>query len=215
MESTLLYGPPASGKTTLAQILTKETGLVYISVGQIVREEIRKKSTNGLLLKKYLDDVVEYPVDLISKVVENRLKKLKSGESFLLDGFPKYYNEAKAFLDIKEKHKLNINNIILIEVPLPQVISRVKNRRICLNCLRQYSIEVDGISRCSKCEILLSKREDDSIDFLIRRYTDYKKSIGKTLKILGSNNFKTTKIDGEKHTLEILHLIKKELIFPK
>jgi adenylate kinase family enzyme len=77
MNIILLYGPPASGKTTLAKGISNNFDISYLSVGQITRREIANKTDVGHRLKKYLDDVVEYPVEFIGDIVEKELDSLK------------------------------------------------------------------------------------------------------------------------------------------
>ncbi|TRZ52737.1 hypothetical protein D4R99_02225, partial [bacterium] len=198
MKSFLLYGPPASGKSTVAKKISEKIGSVYVSIGQITRSEIAKKSEKGLLLKKYLDDVVEYPIELISSVVEDRLNELQTKEynGFILDGFPKYEWEATHFLKMVKNLSLKIDGVVVIDVPLGEIIKRASGRRICQSCLKEYDMFVSNIVRCPECMRDLSTREDDTVEVLERRYNDYSQSIKQTIKVLGNNCGKVIVVDG-------------------
>ena len=43
----ILFGPPGAGKGTQADNLVKEFGLFKVSTGELLREEIKKKSSLG------------------------------------------------------------------------------------------------------------------------------------------------------------------------
>lgn len=195
--SILLYGPPASGKSTVAKEVSDQTGISYLSVGDMTREEISSKSKRGLRLQKYLDEVVEYPVELISEVVEERIvKAIQSETSFILDGFPKYPGEATAFVSLMEKHKFKIDAIAIIEIPFQEALIRAASRRICTECLLQTTIDDQNICTCDSCGGSLIIRDDDRPEVLERRYQDYDNSIRETLAILEGHYTKLLTIDG-------------------
>src|SRR3989338_5504776 len=72
----VLLGTPGCGKGTQDNILSKKLKLPIISTGDLIRNEIKKKSKFGLLAKKYNDRGLlipgKYAADLIKKNVENK-----------------------------------------------------------------------------------------------------------------------------------------------
>ncbi len=114
-----LLGPPGCGKGTQAKILSKKLKMPIISTGDLIRNEINKKSKFGLLAKKYNDKGLlipgRYVVDLIKKNVENKTK-------YILDGFPRELSQAKKFGD------KNIDKVVYIYASNKVIIKRLLRR---------------------------------------------------------------------------------------
>ena len=51
----VLLGPPGAGKGTLAALLKASLGVVHISTGDILREEIKNNTKLGKQAQKYID----------------------------------------------------------------------------------------------------------------------------------------------------------------
>jgi len=115
----VLLGPPGCGKGTQAKILSKKLKLPIISTGDLIRNEIKKKSKFGLLAKKYNDRGLlipgKYAADLIKKNVENKTK-------YILDGFPRDLSQAKKFGD------KNIDKVVYIYASNKVIIKRLLRR---------------------------------------------------------------------------------------
>lgn len=194
----LLYGPPASGKSTLAQEISNSRGLEYISIGKITRAEILQRSDVGIQLKKCLDRNVVYPPKLISGVVKNYINgSHKHNKSLLFDGFPKYPAEVPPFLKILNAYNAIVPSIFIVNVPLETALLRVANRRICQKCLTQFSYEKYKIVYCPSCNGKLIIREDDEPKAFIARYRDFEVSINKTLEMLKITNAIVYNIKGD------------------
>ena len=184
-KSYLLYGPPACGKSTVARLLSPLLDVKYLSVGEITREEIAKRTYDGIQLDYYLSSVLEYPADLISRVVGNRLfQVLDDGENFILDGFPKYVGEAQTFVSILQEKQIKIAAVILMTATMDEIMCRVKKRRICEKCLNQTTITSKIQTNCEKCQGRLIIRDDDQPEYLERRYNDHLRSIYQTLDVI-------------------------------
>ena len=181
----LLYGPPGSGKSTLARRLESEQQVQYISVGQITRHEIERKSVVGQQLKYYLDRVVEYPPDLISEIITNRQSALpRDCKRALLDGFPKYPAEAPVFLQLLRSSNIMLAAVIVLEGPsLENLLHRVHSRLFCGDCGCQTFVD-SYPTECPQCGKSLKFREDDEPAILQRRYNDHISSIENTLSAL-------------------------------
>ena len=177
----LVYGPPGSGKTSVMANLP----ISYLSVGEITRKEISRKTVDGLALKGYLDRVVEYPPELIGRVVFPHLTAATLvGLPIVLDGFPKYEQEALPFKEMVKSCGLNLTGVINLGLSVEEALARVAGRIICSGCGRQVDIS-GGISNNCTCGGLLEIREDDQPHILRRRYSDYEKTVEKTIGALG------------------------------
>ncbi len=213
-KSHLIYGPPGSGKTTVSEEVCRDLGIEYLSIGEITRSEITSGSEIGKKLKYYLDIPIEYPVELISELIESKLSGIvQNGKSFLLDGYPKYYSEAERFTQYLDVNNwIQIDTVIVIDVPLETALIRIKNRYICSNCGTNATVfETSNDYFCDNCGGGLIKRDDDNEDFIKIRYNDYEKSIGETLGLLDGQYKKLLRVDGAKTQSEIIEIIKSNI----
>ena len=84
----VLFGPPGSGKGTLAKRLKDEYGMKHISTGDLIRnsddEEIKKVIASG----KFVTD--SQILKLLRKAINE--KDLESG--IIFDGFPRTVSQA-------------------------------------------------------------------------------------------------------------------------
>ncbi|MCJ7805296.1 nucleoside monophosphate kinase [Patescibacteria group bacterium] len=203
--SYLLYGPPASGKTALALELSRRIAKEYISVGELTRREIELGTPRGKRLQRCLDEVTEYPIELITGLVEESIVAcMSAGENFILDGFPKYAQEARAFVKLLEKHRILLDAAIVIDLPVEGAFVRVLNRRICVSCLAQTE---DGGQICPQCGDALTIRDDDIPPIFKRRYNDYKDSIDETLRIIGPFCKRIIHIQGSQSKEDLFNLL--------
>jgi adenylate kinase family enzyme len=81
----VLIGPPASGKTTQAQILEKERGIAVISVEDLIaqnRQKFQKFSHPEIQgVEPRLDPV-------LNRLVDERLRAVQRTKGVILDGYP-------------------------------------------------------------------------------------------------------------------------------
>ena len=95
----ILFGPPGAGKGTQSNNLAKDFNLYKISTGDLLREEVKKKSALGIKIKSILDQGVLAPDDIINDFIESILTNKDYFNRLIFDGYPRNFNQAK-YLDI-------------------------------------------------------------------------------------------------------------------
>lgn len=55
MYNLILFGPPGCGKGTQSDKLVEKYGLVHLSTGNLLRQEIKDKTPLGLEAKNFID----------------------------------------------------------------------------------------------------------------------------------------------------------------
>lgn len=198
----LIYGPPASGKTTTGERIARTLNAEYLSVGNMTRIERTAKTPMGNELQGYLDRVEQYPVELIAQLVAQYTERvIKKGGSFLLDGFPKYSNEAEYFIAEMKRRGIPLEAVIILELAYEAALERVADRRICSSCHAQINLQDSKDMRCPHCEGELTIREGDRPENFMRRYSDHEEALAGTINLLMPHAKGVVKVNAT-HTLE-------------
>ncbi|MGE2735288.1 adenylate kinase [Mycolicibacterium vaccae] len=124
----VLLGPPGAGKGTQAQKLAEELGVPHVSTGDLFRSNISNGTELGLEAKKYLDAGDLVPATLTNALVDDRLDDEDAAEGFILDGFPRSVEQAKALAEMLEKRNLSLDAVLEFRVPEEELVNRLKGR---------------------------------------------------------------------------------------
>jgi adenylate kinase len=156
----IIFGPPGSGKGTYASRLHNELGVDVIAMGDIFREIMKEDSALGKKVKEFVEKGQLVPDDVVIEVLKQRLTRSTTKKGFILDGFPRTIDQAKALNELVE-----VDGIIQLTVPDWIIIERLSSRRICEKCGEVYNIrflkpKTEGI--CDKCGGRLYQRSDDT-----------------------------------------------------
>jgi adenylate kinase len=171
----VLFGPPGVGKGTQADLLTKNYNLIRFSMGDTLREEISLNTSVGSRVKRYLDQGILAPDDLIFEIVEDFLREHRS-EGILFDGYPRNLNQAQSLEKSLAQLELSITAAIELSLHNDEIIKRMTSRRFCNNCGRIYNLITDPPARegiCDVCHGQLVKRSDDEVAIINRRFQIY------------------------------------------
>jgi adenylate kinase len=124
----VLLGPPGAGKGTQAQKLAEKLGVPHISTGDLFRHNISNNTELGIEAKKYLDAGDLVPATLTNALVDDRLDDEDAAAGFILDGYPRSVEQAKALDDMLSKRNLSLDAVLEFRVPEEELVSRLKGR---------------------------------------------------------------------------------------
>jgi adenylate kinase len=169
--NAIIFGAPGSGKGTYASRLQARLGVNVIAMGDIFREILKEDTPLGRKVKGYVEKGLLVPDDIVIDVLKQRLAELPKEKGFILDGYPRTLEQAKALEKIAK-----IDVILLQMVPDWIIIERLSSRRICRNCGAVYNIrflkpKVENV--CDKCGGALYQRSDDNPEVIKKRIQVY------------------------------------------
>ena len=165
----MLLGPPGAGKGTQAKQIVAETGLMHLSTGDILRDEVARGTELGRSAKEVMDRGELVSDELIVGMIRGRIETASSG--FLLDGFPRTIAQAEALEEITP-----LDLVINIQLSREEVVKRLTSRRVCRKCGKIYNLHFEppaDPTTCDACGGELIQRDDDKQDVIENRYTVY------------------------------------------
>lgn len=165
MRLLILLGAPGSGKGTQAKLLAESLGLVHLSTGDILREEVRRGTPLGNQAKQYMNSGELVPDVLILDMIKKRLVADGMDRGFIFDGFPRTVTQAEGLSSLAEEVGVEIDRVIDLAVDDKVIIDRVTARSTCAVCGAIYN-DVSNPPRragfCDKDGAVLVRRIDDS-----------------------------------------------------
>lgn len=128
MFNLILFGPPGSGKGTQSEKLEEKYGLVHLSTGNLLREEISNKTPLGIEAKKFMDHGKLVPDEVVIGMVDSFFDNHKSAPGFLFDGFPRTVAQASALDKLLTLKKTEIATVLALDVTEEELVKRLINR---------------------------------------------------------------------------------------
>lgn len=178
MKAIILLGAPGAGKGTLAEGVKNATSFIHVSTGDMLRAAIKAGSPTGLEAKAFMEKGELVPDDVILRIVGERLAQGRPDDQYMFDGFPRTLEQARQLDAVLAGLGGAVNQVFLLEVPVPVIVSRLSGRRICKSCGAVYHVtnipsKVAGI--CDQCGGPLYQRPDDSEATVLNRLEVYQR----------------------------------------
>ncbi|HUD03673.1 MAG TPA: nucleoside monophosphate kinase [Patescibacteria group bacterium] len=102
----ILLGVPGSGKSTQGQLLTERGRLRWLSMGEILRKQASGEHQKQMKAGKLLASAE------VIKLLDEELQKLGDNPELILDGFPRYIDQAEWLLNQRNEHKIKLSAVI-------------------------------------------------------------------------------------------------------
>ena len=128
MFNLILFGPPGSGKGTQSEKLIEKYGLIHLSTGNLLREEISNQTKLGLEAKNFMDSGQLVPDAVVIGMIESALDASPFAKGFLFDGFPRTVAQSEALDALLAKKNSEICAVLALEVSREELVNRLLNR---------------------------------------------------------------------------------------
>ena len=173
----IIFGPPGAGKGTQSDKLSKDLNLYKISTGDLLREEVKKKSELGVKIKSILGQGALVSDDIINALIENILSNKDFYNRLIFDGYPRNFNQAKHFDILTKKYDQKIACVLSLKVDQDVIIKRIKGRQVCSKCgLAFHELFNPSTKEQHYCDTrFLEKRSDDNEKTARKRFETYTK----------------------------------------
>jgi adenylate kinase len=172
----ILFGPPGAGKGTQADRLRSDFQLPFISTGEMLRANVKDETDLGKQAKTYMDAGDLVPDELIVAMAAERLQQDDAQDGFILDGFPRTLDQARALDKQLGELGRRVTAALLIDVSDDEVVRRLAGRRVCVKAGHNYHVEFDPPKREDVCDqdgSRLIQRDDDKPDVIRNRLHVY------------------------------------------
>ena len=124
----IFLGPPGSGKGTQAKVLAQRLGIPHISLGDILRAEVKAGSPIGLRAKEFMNAGQLVPDELTIELTEKRISEPDCRPGFIIDGFPRSGAQAEALDKMFQTKKLVLEAVIYFHVSEEETVERLLRR---------------------------------------------------------------------------------------
>ena len=125
----ILVGPPGAGKGTQAARLIDTYRIPHISSGDMLRAAVKEGTAMGVAADRYMKAGKLVPDEVVIGMILERIAKPDCAGGFMLDGFPRTRPQAEALDDALRAAAVELDAVVLIEVPDPLLEERAVGRR--------------------------------------------------------------------------------------
>jgi len=170
----VILGRQGAGKGTQCVRLARHYVVPHISTGDMLRAAVKEGTDFGRKAKEYMSRGDLLPDDIIIGIVGERLNKDDTRtRGYLLDGFPRTVGQAEALAELTAD--VPLDTAINLEVPEEVVLERISNRRVCVDCGTNYSVQTPPRYGwiCDVCGGEVVQREDDTPEAVRKRLNLY------------------------------------------
>jgi len=198
----IFLGPPGAGKGTQATGVSSKLNVPHISTGDMLRAAVKNETPVGVQAKKYMDAGQLVPDTILVEMVKERLSMDDCVNGYLLDGFPRTVEQAKALDAIAAP-----DAVVNIAVPDERLLARLNGRRVCAKCHGTFHISKLADEKvCPVCGSELIHRDDDKPETISKRLKVYH---DQTSPLIGyyEGNGKLKPVDGDQRPEDVLKAI--------
>ena len=128
MLNVIIFGAPGSGKGTQSDLIISKYGLFHISTGDILRQEIKKKTELGAIAEEYIKTGKLVPDELIIKILAGVLDANPGAKGYIFDGFPRTIAQGDALDNLLREKNTSIIAVLNLMVDEEELLTRLIKR---------------------------------------------------------------------------------------
>lgn len=207
----ILLGAPGSGKGTQSSLLSTYFNIPIVSTGDLIRHEIKVKSTLGLKVEPLINNGDLVPDNLIIDLFSQSISKPEFTNGFISDGFPRTFSQAKMLDDLLSSiDHVNVY-VFLLDINVDYLLERLLGRLVCPKCNAIYHSSHSPPhpdNTCLVCNTPVISRNDDNKDTIVNRNNVF---INQISPVLTYYSDRVINIDANKSSNDVFSIIKSYL----
>jgi len=124
----LLIGAPGAGKGTQAERLAGRFGITHISSGDLLRQNVKDRTSIGQTIKAYVDVGDLVPDAVVMDMLRKPVVTAAESGGYVLYGFPRTVDQAKAGFEVADALGVAVQAAVHLDVPDEELIRRLLAR---------------------------------------------------------------------------------------
>jgi adenylate kinase len=181
----LFHGPSGCGKDTQSDLLISRYGFESIGTGEMFRSMYANGDLDGIKSHQYWSKGLFVPNDLVYKMLDRWVDNYDVSKNWIFISVVRDVGQIPLFDELLKKKGKTLDKFIHFTLDEDVAIERMSLRTVCMNCDTTYHSKykkekVEGY--CDKCGTILSQREDDKPEKIIKRLAEYNRTIAPILK---------------------------------
>lgn len=210
----IMLGAPGAGKGTQSTFFAERLSIPHISSGALFRKHIAEGTQIGKEVKEIIEKGELVPDYIVIEMMMERILQRDCQRGYILDGFPRTYEQASALEHSLRDFGEKIDYAIDLVVPDEGIRKRMPTRMVCPKCDTPFNTltnppKVPGI--CDHCSTILIERSDDTEETVNRRLETFHRET-EPIKDFYRRNGRLLEIDGTKHPDEVYKDIVRALV---
>ena len=121
----VIFGPPGAGKGTQSKFISKKYNLFQLSTGELLRNEIRNKTTLGSRISSTINSGELVSDDIVSNLIEKFISNENYKSRLIFDGYPRNLNQAENLDNLLKKYNQKIDVVLKLSVNLETIKKRI------------------------------------------------------------------------------------------
>jgi adenylate kinase len=174
--AVILLGPPASGKTTVANAVDSNHGVAIIQTGHLLRSAGKADTDSGRELRRYLEAGRLAPTERVVDVIGDKIDELEA-DLLIFDGFPRLEDQIAPCFAMLQERGLQLAAVLVLTLSNEEIHRRLAGRRACPRCGATYHVEAQPPRQqdhCDQCDTRLIQRADDAPEAVAERLDIYR-----------------------------------------
>jgi len=186
----ILFGPPGSGKGTVAPNIEELLSTPQLSTGDMLRAAVAQKTEVGLKAQEVMKAGGLVSDEIVVGIIRDRIREDDCKLGFILDGFPRTLEQAQALDKVLAGEGDRVTKVVALTVPDEVLEERICGRWIHKSTGRSYhvkfappkSMAMDDSGKPTPESMkddetgeALMQRPDDTSEALVKRLEGYHK----------------------------------------
>jgi len=127
----IIMGPPGAGKGTQAPKIKDKYCICHLATGDMLREQVAKKTPLGREAKKIMDQGGLVSDDIMVNMIKNQLEtNQECRNGFILDGFPRTVTQAQKLDEMLTEKSAHLQHAVELQIDDALLVARITGRLV-------------------------------------------------------------------------------------